>query len=69
MRTKFAIAALLYSLASAVDLFEDNMLDDDDQFDDDELSDVETTNLAQTSAEAMNPLVYNGYHYTFHGRR
>ena len=63
MKTQLAITALLYALTSAVDLFEDDM------FDDAELSDDETDNLAQTSAEIMSPVNYNGYHYTFHNKK
>ena len=70
MKTYIAIAALLYSLTSAVeileddifeaDIFDDDLLDDDDLLEDDELSDDEI------SAEAMSTtLSYNGFTYTF----
>ena len=43
MKTYIAITALLCSLASAVDLLDDDLLDYDDLLDDDELSDDETS--------------------------
>ena len=49
MKTYLALTALLYSLAAAVDLLDDDLLDnddmlnDDDLFGDDELSDVEAS--------------------------
>ena len=39
MKTQIAIAALLYSLASAVDLLEDDFLDNDDYPDNDDFLD------------------------------
>ena len=43
MKTYLALTALLCSLASAVDLLDDDLLDYDDLLDDDELSDDETS--------------------------
>ena len=58
MKTYIAITALLCSLASAVDLLDDDLLDNDDLLDDADLSDDET--LAVTMS---NSLTYNGFKY------
>ena len=66
MKTYIAITALLCSLASAVDLFDDDLLDNDDLLDDNELSDDDD----ETSARTMNDfLFYNGYKYTYRDKK
>ena len=58
MKTYLAFTALVCSLASAVDLLDDDLLDNDDLLDDADLSDDET--LAGTMS---NSLTYNGFKY------
>ena len=64
MKTYIAITAVLCSLVSAVDLFDDDLLDNDDFLDDYELSDDETS--ARTMSDS---LFYNGYKYTYRDKK
>ena len=58
MKTYLAFTALVCSLASAVDLYDDDLLDDDELYDD------------ATSARIIsNSLSYNGFKYTFHDKK
>ena len=54
MKTYIAITAVLCSLVSAVDLFDDDLLDNDDLLDDYELSDDDD----ETSARTMSDTLY-----------
>ena len=67
MKTYIAITALLCSLVSAVDLFDDDLLDNDDLLDDYELSDDETS--ARTMSDKFELLGYNGYKYKYYRKK
>ena len=66
MKTYLATTALLYSIASAIDLLDDDMLGNDDLLDDDDLLEDDELSDDEISAEAMSTtLSYNGFTYTF----
>ena len=82
MKTQIAIAALLYSLASAVDLLEDDFLDNDDfpdnddfldnddQLDDYDLFDADELSDEENSARSLsNTVSRDGFTYTYYSKK
>ena len=53
MKTYLAFTALVCSLASAVDLLDDDLLDNDDLLDDYELSDDDDETSARTMSDSL----------------
>ena len=73
MKTYLALTALLYSLASAADLYDnDDQPDNDDWFDDDDLFDDDLFDDDELFADAAarditwdKEMTYNGFRYLY----